>query len=113
MSGANRQARRFRRTRIQARNNREKRKEFAYTLIRGAEWIVLFFGLMVTLVAALVLFLLGEYVYAGLFLLFGLFVGTALLKRQSARVPTRTQQVPTPKPGPLKKQAHSKNRSAA
>jgi hypothetical protein len=35
------------------------------------------------------------------------------LKQQSARVPTSTQQVPTPKPGPLKKQTHSKDRSAA
>jgi hypothetical protein len=113
MSGANRQARRFRRTRIRARNNREKRKEFAHTLIRGAEWIVLFFGLIVTLVAALVLFLLGEYVYAGLFLLLGGFVGAALLKWQSARAPTRAQQVHTPNQGTLKKQAYSKNRPAA
>ncbi len=76
-----------RRDRAQAKNrqeNQEKLKEFMYVSARGAEWAVLFFGLMVSLVAALVTFLAGETVYAVLLLLFGLLVGAALLKRSAS-----------------------------
>ena len=76
-----------RRDRTQARSRQEKQeklKEFAYASARGAGWSMLFFGLMASLVTALVTFLLGETVYAALALLFGLFVGAALLKRESS-----------------------------
>ena len=75
--------RRSRRKRSRARKNRDKLKEFVTASGRGAEWIMLFLGSMVSLAAALVAFLAGAIVYAVLFFLFGLFVGAALLKRES------------------------------
>jgi hypothetical protein len=41
--------RRSRRKRIQASKNREKLKEFANASAKGAEWIVLFLGLLVSI----------------------------------------------------------------
>jgi hypothetical protein len=76
-----------RRDRSRARSRQQKReklKEFAYASARGVQWTALFFGLMVSLVTALVAFLTGETVYAVLALLFGLLVGAALLKRESS-----------------------------
>jgi hypothetical protein len=45
---------------------------------------VLFFGLMVSLVTTLVVFLLGETVYAVLAFVFGLVVAAAVLKWESS-----------------------------
>jgi membrane protein YqaA with SNARE-associated domain len=75
--------RRSMRKRSQARKNREKLKEFAKASAMGAEWIVLFLGLLVSSAGALVAFLAGATVYAVLFFLFALFVGAALLKREA------------------------------
>jgi putative ABC transport system ATP-binding protein len=73
------------RTRARSRQvKQEKLKEFAYASARGAGWSVLFFGLMISLVTALVTFLAGESVYAVLAFLFGLLGGAALLKRESS-----------------------------
>ena len=72
-----------RRDRARARSIQEKQeklKELAHASARGAWWSVLFFGLMVSLVTTLVAFLLGESVYAGLALVFGLVVAAAFLK---------------------------------
>jgi membrane protein YqaA with SNARE-associated domain len=77
-------SRQSRRRRGQARRNQEKMKEFAHSLARGAEWSVLVLGLMVSLVGVLVTVLAGEDLYAVLFLLFSLFVGAALWKRETA-----------------------------
>jgi hypothetical protein len=71
------------RKKSQARRRREKLKEVAYESARGAEWFLLFFGLLVSLVGALVTLLKGELLYTALFLLFSLFVGAALWKRQT------------------------------
>jgi Flp pilus assembly protein TadB len=88
MSVRSREFRRVsRRDRTRARSRKEKReklKEFAYASARGAEWTVLFLGLMVSLVTALVAFLTGETMYAIVALLFGLLVGAALLKWESS-----------------------------
>jgi membrane protein YqaA with SNARE-associated domain len=75
--------RRSMRKRSQARKNREKLKEFAKASAMGAEWIVLFLGLLVSSAGALVAVLAGATVYAVLFFLFALFVGAALLKREA------------------------------
>jgi membrane protein YqaA with SNARE-associated domain len=75
--------RRSRRKRIQASKNREKLKEFANASARGAEWIVLFLGLLFSIAGALVAFLAGATVYAVLLFFFALFVGAALLKREA------------------------------
>lgn len=75
--------RRYRRKRRQARKTRETLKEFANSAARGAEWIVLFLGLLVSFAGALVAFLAGATVYAILLFLFALFVGVALLKREA------------------------------
>jgi membrane protein YqaA with SNARE-associated domain len=75
--------RRSRRKRSQARKNREKLKEFANRSARGAEWIVLFLGLLVSSAGSLVAFLAGATVYAALLFAFALFVGAALLKLES------------------------------
>ena len=80
MTGRNR---RSRRKRLQARKNWDKLKEFANSSARGAEWIVLFLGLLVSLAGSLVAFLAGAIVYSVLLLLFALFVGAALLKREA------------------------------
>jgi membrane protein YqaA with SNARE-associated domain len=71
------------RKKSQARRRREKLKEVAHESARGAEWFVLFFGLLVALVGVLVSALKGEVVFAVLFFLFSLFVGAALWKRQA------------------------------
>jgi hypothetical protein len=88
MSVRSRSSRRVsRRDRARARSRQEKQeklKELAYSSARGAWWSVLFFGLMVSLVTTLVAFLLGESVYAVLGFVFGLVVGAALLKWESA-----------------------------
>lgn len=76
--------RRSRRKRSQARKNRETLKEFANRSARGAEWVVLFWGLLVSSAGALVAFVAGATVYAVLLFLFALFVGAALLKREAA-----------------------------
>ena len=55
-------------------------KEFAVVSARGVGGSVLFFGLMVSLVASLIMFLAGEIMHAVLFLLFGGFVGAAFSK---------------------------------
>jgi membrane protein YqaA with SNARE-associated domain len=75
--------RRSRRKRSQARRNRENLKEFANRSTKGAEWIVLFWGLLVSSAGALVAVLAGATVYAVLLFLFALFVGSALLKREA------------------------------
>lgn len=75
--------RRSRRKRSQARKNREQLKEFANRSARGAEWIVLFWGLLVSSAGSLVAFLAGATVYAALLFAFALFVGAALLKLES------------------------------
>ncbi len=80
MTGRNR---RYRRKRLQARKNWDKLKEFANASAMGAEWIVLFLGFLVSLAGVLVAFLAGAIVYAVLLLLFALFVGAALLKREA------------------------------
>ena len=72
-----------RRDRSQERKKRQSRaylKRFAYRSARGLQWSVLFFGLLVSLVAALVLLLAGLVFYAIPFLLLGGIVGAALLK---------------------------------
>jgi hypothetical protein len=75
--------RRSMRKRSQARKNREKMKEVAKASAMGAEWIVLFLGLLVSIAGAFVAFLGGAIVYAVLLFLFALFVGAALLKREA------------------------------
>jgi Flp pilus assembly protein TadB len=79
------QSRRLSRRDITQERRRQKTKEhlkeFVSTSARGLEWTVLFFGLLLSLVIALVLFLAGHILYAIPFLLFGGFVGAALLKR--------------------------------
>jgi len=88
MSMRSRSSRRVsRRDRARGRSRQEKQeklKELAYSSARGAWWSVLFFGLMVSLVTTFVTFLMGETVYAVLALVFGLVVGAALLKWESA-----------------------------
>ena len=84
-SGESRRVSRRDRTRATSRKEkREKLKEFTYASARGAEWTVLYFGVMISLVIALVTFLTGETMYAIVALLFGLLVGAALLKRESS-----------------------------
>jgi Flp pilus assembly protein TadB len=84
-SGESRRVSRRDRTRATSRKEkREKLKEFTYASVRGAEWSVLYFGVMISLVIALVTFLTGETMYAIVALLFGLLVGAALLKRESS-----------------------------
>jgi hypothetical protein len=63
---------------------KEQLTEFAYTLAKGLEWTMLFFGLLLWLVIALVLFLSGHALYAIPFLLVGGVVAAALLKRDPA-----------------------------
>jgi hypothetical protein len=75
--------RRSMRKRSQARKNREKMKEVAKASAMGAEWIVLFLGLLVSIAGAFVAFVGGAIVYAVLLSLFALFVGAALLKREA------------------------------
>jgi Flp pilus assembly protein TadB len=65
----------------------EKLKEFALASAKGVGWSVLFFALLVSLVAALVMFLAGETVYALLALLVGFLEGAGLLKWESHRKP--------------------------
>ena len=77
-------SRRSMRKRSQARRKREKLKEFAHASARGAEWSVLFFGLLVSLVGVLVTILAGEVLYAILFFFISLLVGVALWKREAA-----------------------------
>jgi cytochrome b561 len=67
------------RKRSQGRRKREKLKEFAHTSAKGAEWSILFFGLLISLVGVLVTVLAGEV----LFFFFSLFVGAALRKREA------------------------------
>jgi Flp pilus assembly protein TadB len=92
MSMRSGQSRRMsRRDRAQARSRQvkqEKLKEFAYASARGAGWSVLVFGLMASLVTALVAFLAGETIYAVLAFVFGLLVGAALLKWESSGAPS-------------------------
>ena len=76
-----------RRDRAQERNRQKKQqslKEFAYASARGVGWSALFFSLMASLVATLVMFIRGESVYAVLAFLFGLLVGVVLLKWESS-----------------------------
>jgi hypothetical protein len=69
------------RTREKTRQEKqEKLKDFPHVSAKGFAWSVLFFGLLVALVAALVMFLVGNTLYAAMFFLFGGFVGVALLK---------------------------------
>ena len=80
-SGQSRRVSRRDRTRARSRTEKqEKLKELAYASARGALWSVLFFGLMVSLVA----FLLGETVYAVLAFLFELVVGATILTWESS-----------------------------
>ena len=72
-----------RKDRSRERNRQEKQeklKEFAFASAKGVGWSVLFFALLISLVATLVMFLAGEIVYAVLALLFGFLVGAGLLK---------------------------------
>jgi hypothetical protein len=81
------QSRRLSRRDIAQERKRQKTKEllkeFVSISARGLEWTVLFFGLLLSLVIALVLFLAGNILYGIPFLLFGGFVAAALLKRDS------------------------------
>ena len=67
--------RRSRRKRIQARRYREKVKEVASATSRGAQWVVMFLGMLVSFAGSLVAFLAGATVYAALLFAFALFVG--------------------------------------
>jgi membrane protein YqaA with SNARE-associated domain len=71
------------RKKSQARKRRERLKEVAHSTARGAEWSVLFFGFLVSLVGMLVTMLAGEVLYTVLFFVFSLLVGAALWKRQA------------------------------
>jgi hypothetical protein len=75
--------RRDMRKRTQARRNREKIKEVGRASVRGAEWVVMFLGMLVAFAGSLVAFLAGATVYAALLFAFALFVGAALLKLES------------------------------
>jgi hypothetical protein len=76
-------SRRSRRKRVQARKNWENLKGVANASARGAEWVVMFLGMLVSFAGSFVAFLAGAPVYAILLLLFALFVGAALLKREA------------------------------
>ena len=69
--------RRSMRKKSQARRKREKLKELAHASAKEGEWNVLFFGLLVTVLA-------GEILYVILFFLISLFVGIVLCKREAA-----------------------------
>jgi hypothetical protein len=71
------------RKRTQAKRNREKVKEVGRATARGAEWVVMFLGLLVSFAGSFVAFVAGSTVYAALLFAFALFVGAALLKRES------------------------------
>ena len=76
-------SRRSRRKRDQARKNWENLKGVANASARGAEWVVMFLGMLVSFAGSFVAFLAGAPVYAILLFLFALFVGAALLKREA------------------------------
>lgn len=80
MTGGNRRAMR---KRTQARKNRENLKEVGRATARGAEWVVMFLGMLVSFAGSFVAYLAGSTVYAALMFAFALFVRAALLKRES------------------------------
>jgi hypothetical protein len=79
MSGS----RKSRMKRAKARKKREQLKDFGRRTAKEGEWVVLFLGLMVSLAGAFVAFLAGEILYAVLFFLVGVLVGSALLKLEA------------------------------
>ena len=89
MSVGRRQTRRKRR----ARSRRAQRRKTAnavlfefvagvYALTRSIEWSVLFFALMISVVAAVVTVLFGALGFAGFFFVLALFLGLALWTRE-------------------------------
>lgn len=75
--------RRAMRKHTQARRNREKLKDVGRATARGAEWVVMFLGMLVSFAGSFVAYLAGSPVYAALMFAFALFVGAALLKREA------------------------------